>query len=438
MNDRPTTGNAPGVSPATTDPQQAAAYHAQLAVIEANDPAVLAMQATGKLPLFWWTSEPLSRKLYKMCGMLASSSMVPTDYRGSPDNVMVALTAGLPLGLSELACLQSFAVINGKPTLYGDAPIAMVLAHKSLISMDETKTGCVKDGDLEWSITIVRALPSGKSRTTTRTFSIEDAKTAGLWGKVGPWKQYPERMTFNRCRAFCVRDAFADVLTGIALAADDTEEIVTVTATVKDTPPPETTVDEADTLAPAPTPEDAAEAKERAEKEESAEGEPKPKPKRRNKAEMAAAKEAKAEQDAAAAAKKEAAAEQDESDAEGTVTMTSALGKIVLGTLHHKMMELEANGICYDVVEHTLWHCNGEGWREIKPDESATYNAASDHAARQYGKLLTRWCVDQKPSMKQADAMDWAMDMLKMKTPPKSFAALTLSQLAELFYETSE
>jgi hypothetical protein len=442
MNDTNPTGNAPG-GPATTDPMAAATHSAQLALIEAQDPAVLEMQATGKLPVYWWTSEPLARKLFRMCEMLARSGMVPTNFRNEPDNVMVAVQAGMSLGLSALASLQSFAVINGKPTLYGDAPIAMVLAHPSLLSITETKTGTLKGLDLEWTVTIERQLQSGRKRTNTSTFSVEDAKRAGLWGKAGPWTNYPERMLFNRCRAFCVRDAFADVLTGIALAADDTEErVVDVVATVRDTPPPETSVDGTESLAPAvPASERAAQAfpaREATVPLPGTEDEEAPKPKRRTKAEVAAAKEAKAEQDAADQAKKDAAVEQDESDASGTVTLTSSKGQLVIGNLHHKMTELEVNAICYDVVASELHHCNGEGWREIKPDESSVYNAASDHAARQYGKLLTRWCVKQSPQMKQPDAMDWAKDMLKLKTAPKSFAALTLSQLAELFYETSD
>ena len=41
------------------------------------------------------------------------------------------------------------------------------------------------------------------------------AKQAGLWGKPGPWSQYPDRMMLARARAFAYRDGFADVLKGV-------------------------------------------------------------------------------------------------------------------------------------------------------------------------------------------------------------------------------
>jgi len=48
-----------------------------------------------------------------------------------------------------------------------------------------------------------------------RTFSVADAKKAGLWGKQGPWQQYPDRMLQLRARGFAVRDVFPDALRGL-------------------------------------------------------------------------------------------------------------------------------------------------------------------------------------------------------------------------------
>ena len=50
-----------------------------------------------------------------------------------------------------------------------------------------------------------------------RRFSVQDARRAGLWGRPGPWSQYPQRMLQMRARAFALRDAFADVLGGLYL-----------------------------------------------------------------------------------------------------------------------------------------------------------------------------------------------------------------------------
>ena len=52
-----------------------------------------------------------------------------------------------------------------------------------------------------------------------RSFSVADAKRAGLWKnhKKQPWIQYPQIMLPTRARAFALNVAFADVLAGLAI-----------------------------------------------------------------------------------------------------------------------------------------------------------------------------------------------------------------------------
>ena len=49
---------------------------------------------------------------------------------------------------------------------------------------------------------------------------MEDAKRAGLYGKQGPWQQYPKRMLQMRARAWALRDVFPDVLRGVHVAEE--------------------------------------------------------------------------------------------------------------------------------------------------------------------------------------------------------------------------
>ncbi len=53
--------------------------------------------------------------------MLASSSMVPRAYQGKPNDVLVCLQWGYEMGMAPMQALQNIAVINGKPSVYGDA-----------------------------------------------------------------------------------------------------------------------------------------------------------------------------------------------------------------------------------------------------------------------------------------------------------------------------
>lgn len=142
--------------------------------------------------------------------MMAKSQIIPKDYQGKPENVLVAVQWGHEIGLPPLQAMQNIAVINGRPSLWGDAVLALVRGSGKLEYIDER---------IENDVAICRVKRKGEPEQI-RTFSIEQAKKAALLGKQGPWSQYPERMLQMRARAFAMRDVFPDVLKGIAVAEE--------------------------------------------------------------------------------------------------------------------------------------------------------------------------------------------------------------------------
>jgi hypothetical protein len=141
---------------------------------------------------------------------LADSDLVPKDFKGKPGNCLIAIQWGAELGLKPLQALQNLAIINGRPSLWGDAVIALVRSSplcEYVIESDDGHTATCKvkrRGEPEQS----------------RTFDMSDAKAAGLAGKQGPWTQYPKRMRQMRARAFALRDVFPDVLRGLPVAEE--------------------------------------------------------------------------------------------------------------------------------------------------------------------------------------------------------------------------
>jgi hypothetical protein len=142
--------------------------------------------------------------------MLANSDMVPKDFRGKPGNVMVAMQWGAEIGLGPLQAIQNIAVINGRPSVWGDAAIALARSHPACEYITEGVEG---EGEARfgWCETKRRGAPKAERRT----FSVADAKKAALWGKQGPWQQYPDRMMQLRARGFLLRDVYADAMRGL-------------------------------------------------------------------------------------------------------------------------------------------------------------------------------------------------------------------------------
>lgn len=142
--------------------------------------------------------------------MLASSSMIPKQFQGKPQDVLVCVQWGFEIGLAPLQALQNIAVINGKPSIYGDAAMALVQASNVCEDVEEYFEG---EGTPN-PVAVCVARRKGRKPVTYR-FGIDDAKRAGLWGKQGPWAMYPKRMMQMRARGFALRDAFPDVLRGL-------------------------------------------------------------------------------------------------------------------------------------------------------------------------------------------------------------------------------
>ncbi|MDG2336892.1 MAG: hypothetical protein P8N94_02740 [Gammaproteobacteria bacterium] len=136
--------------------------------------------------------------------LVANSQLVPQALRGKPADIMLALQLGDEVGLSPVQALQSVAIVNGKPAIYGDAALALVMGSGLCENIHES----VEDG-----VATCRVTRRGMQEQS-RTFSIDDAKRAGLWGK-NVWKAYPLRLLQLRARGFALRDLFPDVLKGV-------------------------------------------------------------------------------------------------------------------------------------------------------------------------------------------------------------------------------
>ena len=160
--------------------------------------------------------------------LIAQSGIVPKDYQGKPANVLVAVQLGMELGLAPMQAMQSIAVINGRPSIFGDGMLAICMAHPAFIDIKETN-------DNEGATCTVRR--RGRE-PVTHSFTRADAEQAGLLNK-DIWKLYTRRMMQMRARAFALRDCFPDALRGIACyeEARDFERDMGEAQVVEETPP---------------------------------------------------------------------------------------------------------------------------------------------------------------------------------------------------------
>lgn len=148
-------------------------------------------------------------EVYRLASAVCKAGMAPKGL-DTPEKATVAILHGLEIGLTPMSALQRIAVVNGRPTIWGDAAIGLVRGSGLCEFVRETMTGAGEQRAAK-----CEAKRRGEPEPVTRTFSVADAKKAGLWGKAGPWQQFPDRMLQLRARAFALRDGFADVLGGL-------------------------------------------------------------------------------------------------------------------------------------------------------------------------------------------------------------------------------
>lgn len=123
----------------------------------------------------------------------------------------IAIMAGAEMGLTPLSALRSYAVVNGRPTLWGDGVKAVVrqsgLCEYIKTGSDENKGWC-------------ESKRKDTGEVQRKEFTIAQAKKANLLSKKGPWQEYPDMMMERRATFRCLNDLYADVLAGIVSAEE--------------------------------------------------------------------------------------------------------------------------------------------------------------------------------------------------------------------------
>jgi len=157
--------------------------------------------------------EQTTEGYWRFAQMVVKSGLAPRSFK-TPEQVMIALEMGRELGFQPMQSLQAIAVINGKPSVWGDAAKALVERSPECEYVKEWTEG---DGDTLTAF--CEAKRRSRPEAETRSFSWKDAQRAGLVGK-DTYKQYPKRMLQMRARSFALRDQFADLLCGFILAEE--------------------------------------------------------------------------------------------------------------------------------------------------------------------------------------------------------------------------
>lgn len=153
---------------------------------------------------------------YRLARAYSASGLMPKGLN-TPEKVLVAIQLCRELGLPPMSSVSKIMVLNGSAAIFGDLPLALVMRSGKMLAFKETWQKDDKGN-------VVGATCYTKRKDieieTTREFTLEDAKTAGLFGN-NVWQKYPARMLQFRARSWALKDTYPDVLGGCLLGEYD-------------------------------------------------------------------------------------------------------------------------------------------------------------------------------------------------------------------------
>lgn len=142
----------------------------------------------------------------KKADIFSKTALVPKAYQNKPADILVAWAKGEEIGLKPLQALQYIAVINGMPSVWGDAIPALIMRSPDYEWHKEFWNAELRQA--HW-LTQRKGLPVHEE-----IYTEEMARKAGHLSK-DTYKKDLEHMCGIRARARGARKIYADALLGL-------------------------------------------------------------------------------------------------------------------------------------------------------------------------------------------------------------------------------
>lgn len=145
--------------------------------------------------------------LVQLAVTMAAAHAVPKPLRDRPNDVLLVLLTGRDLGIALTTALREVHIIEGRPTISPKMKLAKVREQGLGKVWPDPANDATK-------ATWYGVRSDDPSVTITSTFTMEDAKRAGVNNKDN-WKHYPQRMLSWRALGYLLDDTFTEIGTGL-------------------------------------------------------------------------------------------------------------------------------------------------------------------------------------------------------------------------------
>lgn len=144
--------------------------------------------------------------MQELAKTLSVSALIPAALHNKTPDVLAVMLTGQELGLGPMQSLRAIQIIKGKPTLSADLMGALCRQRRDICEY-------IKLVESTALVARYETKRAGDPSPTPMSFTIEQAKTAGLTGDN--WQKYPAAMLRARALSALCRAVYPDLILGL-------------------------------------------------------------------------------------------------------------------------------------------------------------------------------------------------------------------------------
>lgn len=145
--------------------------------------------------------------MQSQANVLVKSGMLPSSVK-TAESAIAIMQTGREFGLQPMQSFRMIHIIEGKPTLSAQFMAALVNRHCAKAG------GYLRQAELTDQRCVIEYKRPEWPAPQTFSFSMEDAKRAGLSGK-GNWVKHPREMMYNRAVSNACRMGWPELVAGV-------------------------------------------------------------------------------------------------------------------------------------------------------------------------------------------------------------------------------
>lgn len=159
--------------------------------------------------------------MWKIATQYSKSDLVPENYKGKPQNVIIALGMAQKTGFDVYTIMNNLNIVKGKASWGGSFCRTLIEATGLYKDLDLIEVGERGKDDWGYYAQAVRKTDGKIVKGATVTIGMANAEG---WLKNPKWKSMPELMLQYRCMAFFARVYASSAINGIQ-TSEEIEDI---------------------------------------------------------------------------------------------------------------------------------------------------------------------------------------------------------------------